>query len=303
MQNQANRGLQREAISAPGAKKMAMSPPCLPDQDEVGRSWKESVKCRDHYFSGNLDDVDGSLTVSRRPMMDAYCLFFLGIGGRNTVQELRKAAEKRTGDMYIRRGFNAVYHEEFEFFVDKLTWEKYFGRWGETRKVRWPWPTTVNSLKAGGLSLTYDRLLEASRQDNPSVSLSTPMEQSIASEKANIPQVETQPKRHRLSSRKRHRVAASSEEAGSSNTGSGQIAPADDLLAQVSYQKLEESLASINARLLQIEAYPKDSRPSSSRHTIPSAPEDVRRIMCDEGYPELIEYLVEVEKRRKKPAK
>lgn len=188
-------------------------------------------------------------------------------------------------------------------FLDAANFELVVGRWGETRKVRWPWPTTVNSLKAGGLSLTYDRLLEASRQDNPSVSLSTPMEQSIASEKANIPQVETQPKRHRLSSRKRHRVAASSEEAGSSNTGSGQIAPADDLLAQVSYQKLEESLASINARILQIEAYPKDSRPSSSRHTIPSAPEEVRRIMCDEGYPELIEYLVEVEKRRKKPAK
>lgn len=188
-------------------------------------------------------------------------------------------------------------------FLDAANFELVVGRWGETRKVRWPWPTAVNSLKAGGLSLTYDRLLEASRQDNPSVSLSTPMEQSIASGKASIPQVETQPKRHRLSSRKRHRVAASSEEAGSSNTGSGQIAPADGLLGQVSYQKLEESLASINARLLQIEAYPKESRPSSSGHTIPSAPEDVRRIMCDEGYPELIEYLVEVEKRRKKPAK
>ncbi|KAG8424380.1 hypothetical protein J3458_001177 [Metarhizium acridum] len=237
---------------------MAMLPPWSPDEDGVGRSWKESVKCGDHYFSGNLDDVDGSLTVYRRPMMDAYCIFLLGGRGERSMLEFRRAAERRTGEMYIHHGFNAVYHEEFEFFVDKLTWEKYFERWGETNKLRWPWRTTVNSLKAGGLSLTYDRLLQASRQDNQSVL--TPMEQNIASRKAKTPQVGTlpkrltQPKRHRLSSRKRPRVAASSEEAGGSNTGSGQITPADDLLTQVSYQRLEERLASVNARLLQIEA-------------------------------------------------
>ncbi|KHN99675.1 uncharacterized protein MAM_02528 [Metarhizium album ARSEF 1941] len=151
------------------------------------------------------------------------------------MQDLRRDARKRTGDMYIRRGFNAVHHEEFEFFVDKFSWGRFFGRWGQARKLRWPWRTSVNSLRAGGLSLTKKQLHQdggRSKQHGP-----------------------------RPQSRKRSRGLDLTEPAVAGGTGSGQTSPAVADLAQASYHALEERLASMNARLLQVESYPKDGRP------------------------------------------
>lgn len=108
-----------------GLDSMASRPHSPGFDEEVDFPWQECRPGNGWRFTGNLDDADGSLMVSRRPIMDTYCQYLhREMLETNDLASIRIEAEDAACRAYNQKGYNYVYHEEFEFTVDVYVWKE-----------------------------------------------------------------------------------------------------------------------------------------------------------------------------------